>query len=201
MRPNYDEVNYLSVQDLQSEQDYRRQRLRRHNRYLHGWGLVCGLRVVPATEPSRPWAVLVCPGYAIGPYGDEIEIPAPAAVDVRDYLWRLPLDQEAVTRLAYVGLRYAELEVCPVPITPPGCGCADPGYKPSRLRDSFQVDILWVLPESAAEAFDLCDQRLAPCPDCPESPYVVLACISLPASEGDPITADHIDNWSCRRWL
>jgi hypothetical protein len=200
-RPQYAAETHLAAQDLLSEQRYRLQRLRRHNRYLHAWGVVCGLWVVPARDSAHPWAVQVCRGYAIGPYGDEIEVPVPAVVDVRDFLWRLPPNQAAVSRLAYVGLRYAEQERCPVPTTPPGCGCNEPIYKPSRLRDSFQVDILWALPDSAAGEFDLCEQGLALCPECPESPYLVLACLNLPASEGDPIASDKIDNWSCRRWL
>src|SRR3989442_1496490 len=83
-RPDYKSGIYLAAHDLLTEQRYRLQRSRRHDRYLHGWGVICGLLVVPATDPSRPWAVYVCPGYAIGPY-DEIEVQTPAAVDVREY--------------------------------------------------------------------------------------------------------------------
>jgi hypothetical protein len=69
-------------------------------------------------------------------------------------------------------------------------------YKSSRIQDGFQVDILWAAPETdSAEGFDLCKQNLASCPKCPESPYVTLARVTLPASEGDPITIQHIDNW------
>ena len=49
------------------------------------------------------------------------------------------------------------------------------------------------------EGFDVCEPGLAPCPECPESPYVVLASITLPASEGDPITRDRIDNFVRRQ--
>jgi hypothetical protein len=198
-RPDYAAGMYLTAQDLLAEQRYRRQRLRRHNRYWHGWGVVCGLRVVPNNDPGQPWAITICHGYALGPYGDEIEVPVPAVINVRDYLWRLPLDREVEDRRTYVGIRYIELEVCPVPTTPPGCGCEETVYRPSRLRDSFQIDALWERPERMrAEDFDLCEQQSARCPECPESPYVVLACITLPACEGDSITADLIDNWSCR---
>jgi uncharacterized protein DUF11 len=195
-RPSYEAGSYLAAHDLFTEQQYRLQRLRRHNRYLHGRGVICGLLVVAATDPRRPWAVQVCPGYAIGPYADEIEVQTPAAVDVRDYLWRRPHDAAGdLVRLAYVGIRYAEQQVRPVPRQPPGCRCEETIYDPSRTQDGFPVDVLWQLPgPDGAAGFDVCEQGLAPCPECPESPYVVLARISLPASEGDPITRDRIDN-------
>jgi uncharacterized repeat protein (TIGR01451 family) len=198
-RPDYMPGNYLAIQDLSIEQQYHLQRQRRHRRYLHGWGVVCGLWVVPARDYTRPWAVQVCPGYAIGPYGDEVEVQTPAPVDVRDYLWRRPSDAAGIP--AYVGIRYAEQQVRPVPAQPPGCRCEETVYAPSRIRDGFQVDVLWKLPEpDTAEGFDICEQGLAPCPECPEIPYLVLACITLPASEGDPITHGRIDN-SVRRQL
>jgi hypothetical protein len=87
-RPRYAAGISLAAHDLCTEQRYRLQRLRHHHRYLHGWGVICGELVVPATTLRRPWTVQVCPAYAIGPYADEIEVQTPAAVDVRDYLWR-----------------------------------------------------------------------------------------------------------------
>jgi hypothetical protein len=199
-RPRYAAGISLAAHDLRTEQRYRLQRLRRHHRYLHGWGVVCGLRVVPARDPARPWAVQVCPGYAMGPYADEIEVQTLAAVDVRDYLWRRPHDAHDAAghpvRVAYIGIRYAEQQGRPVPRQPPGCRCAETIYELSRIQDGFQVDVLWQLPEpDDAGGFDVCEPGLAPCPECPESPYVVLASITLPASEGDPITRDRIDNF------
>jgi hypothetical protein len=201
-RPMYAVGDYFTARDLQTWQQYRRQRLRRHNRYLHNWGVVCGLWVVPVNDPGRPWAVQVCPGYAISCCGDEIEAPIPAVVDVRDYLWRRPIQDGRPTPIAYVGIKYTEEHARPVPANSLRCGCDETVFQPSRIRDSFQVDVLWALPEIASgERFDLCTQRPAPCPECPDDPYVYLACITLPASEGDPITALHIDNWSCQRQI
>jgi hypothetical protein len=199
-RPVFEAENHLAAQALQTWQHYRRQLLQRHNHFLHGWGAFCGLLVVPANDRHRPWAVRVCPGYAISCCGDEIVVPMPTAVDVREYLWRRPLQNGQPAPVAYVGIQYAEERVRPVPVPPLGCGCTETVYQPSRICDSFQVDIVWVLPEIASDApFDICEKRSASCPDCLEKPYVFLACITLPASEGDPITYNHIDNWSCRR--
>lgn len=189
--PQYEVGTYLSTQDLMTEQRARLQQLRRHNRFLHDWGVVCGLRVVPANDPGRPWAIRVCPGYAIGCCGEEIEVPAPTSIDVRDYLWKRSHDSRGP---AYVGIGYSEQFLRPIPAASKSCGCEETVYEHSRIQDGFQLNILWNLPEAVDSAqFDLCGQRLPPCPQCSESLYVFLARIILPADEGDPITREHIN--------
>lgn len=42
----------LGVHDFQSEQDYFREKIKLHNRCLHGYGVGCGLLVVPAPEDA-----------------------------------------------------------------------------------------------------------------------------------------------------
>lgn len=51
--PQFDRLRYfygqmLHARDLQMEQAYFREKLKLHNRCLHGWGVVCGLEVTPA---------------------------------------------------------------------------------------------------------------------------------------------------------
>jgi hypothetical protein len=50
--PQFDRLSYfygqmLHARDLQMEQAYFREKLKLHNRCLHGWGVVCGLEVAP----------------------------------------------------------------------------------------------------------------------------------------------------------
>lgn len=106
-RPRYFPRKLITDAEMTLEQDYFRNRLRLHNRMLHGWGVVCGAIVctVPKTTPeidpacedgdahdddmpgdspgTEPWKVVVKPGYILGPYGDEIVIDCPQIVDVR----------------------------------------------------------------------------------------------------------------------
>ncbi|HEV8239267.1 MAG TPA: hypothetical protein VGS57_07870 [Thermoanaerobaculia bacterium] len=107
-RPCYYPGQLLTPAELTLEQQYFRDKLRRHNRLLHGWGVVCGaavcrlaeeravrVRGVPAgndVERSSPtagnaaarrWKVRVTPGYVLGPYGDEIVIDREQVVDLR----------------------------------------------------------------------------------------------------------------------
>jgi hypothetical protein len=192
-RPRYEPRSYLASWDLVTEQRYRRQQLRRHNRYLHGWGIVFGLWVIPANDQTRPWAVQICPGFALGPHGDEIGVPEPALVSVHDALWQGPKTVSMPN--VYIGIRDAEQALCPVPSKHPRCSCEETVYQPSRVRESFQVEVLSTMPEAyEAEAVDICTPDPSRCPDCPDRPYVLLARIRLPNSTGDPITRAHIDN-------
>lgn len=57
--PHFDRLNYfygqlLSVDDLRTEQAYFREKLKLHNRCLHGYGALCGLRVVPCPSQDEP---------------------------------------------------------------------------------------------------------------------------------------------------
>src|SRR5260370_31035668 len=60
-RPDYHPGEYLRSDDMRVEQHYLQQRLRRHDRRLHGWGVICGMRLIPANDPTHPWGVCVCP--------------------------------------------------------------------------------------------------------------------------------------------
>jgi PKD repeat protein len=82
IRPHYFERQQLRAADLLLEQAYLRERLRRHNRFLHGWGVVCGLQVTaPATAPA--WEVAIGAGYAVTPLGDELYIPSPTSFNLQ----------------------------------------------------------------------------------------------------------------------
>src|SRR5688500_18801799 len=61
--PDLNRLNYfygqmLGVADFQTEQHYFREKLKLHNRYLHGYGVVCGLGGVP--EPYEEAVVAKC---------------------------------------------------------------------------------------------------------------------------------------------
>src|SRR4051812_16297228 len=98
-RPRYYARQLLTPAELTLEQQYFRDKMRRHNRLLHGWGVVCGATVClipkdgsdqnPAAgqtippDQAKPWVVRVTPGYILGPYGDEILIDHDVIFDLR----------------------------------------------------------------------------------------------------------------------
>jgi hypothetical protein len=56
--PPFDRLNYfygqmLGALDFRTEQDYFREKLKLHNRFLHGYGVACGLLVSPAASKAK----------------------------------------------------------------------------------------------------------------------------------------------------
>jgi hypothetical protein len=80
-RPRYFSGQLLGSGDFQLEQDYVRERLRRLIRELIGDGVVRGLGV--SVQPGNSGAgeqVVVTPGFAITPLGEEVEVCDAATV-------------------------------------------------------------------------------------------------------------------------
>src|SRR5215204_811361 len=72
-RNHYFTGKLLVERDFTDEQRYYVDKLRHHNQRLHGWGVVCGLRVKEhSTAACRNRFVLVEPGTAIDCCGHEI---------------------------------------------------------------------------------------------------------------------------------
>lgn len=214
---NLEHVNFftrqlLTANDMTTERDYFLEKLRRHNRFMHGWGVVCGLNVVAAPDTQEPWRVRVEPGYALGPYGDEIFVGEAAFFDLAACLAASGADPcepclttapKAGTRsTVYLGIRYADCLGRPVQVAYSGCGCDDDPCQYSRVRDGFQLQCLAQLPPQNVPTVDLCEAvrgAIAPCPPCPTSPWVVLAKIVLPSSTSAKIMNSSIDVASVRR--
>jgi hypothetical protein len=80
-RPHFFTGQLLDAATLQAEQDYQREKLRRHNLRLHGFGVVSGLDVHMETSSGTDRGrIIVDPGYAIDGYGEEIAVCASAAL-------------------------------------------------------------------------------------------------------------------------
>ena len=151
-RTRYFAGQLLDEADLTQEQLYLREKLRRHNRLLHGWGIVSGLGVRPGPADGE---VTVEPGYALDGYGDEIVVADAVIVDLLsedgDGNAVAPCPQPAITiervrkrrspgRPLYLAVRYAECASRPVPV--------GESVEYSRTRESFAVKLLTKLPAS-----------------------------------------------------
>ena len=78
-RPLFATGQTLSAADLTALQSYVAGKNRLHNRFLHGWGVVCGLEVVC---DDCEGSVTIRPGYAIDPCGADIVVGQPVRFDV-----------------------------------------------------------------------------------------------------------------------
>jgi hypothetical protein len=212
----------ITPDDLTQDQIYLREKLRRHNRLLHGWGVVCGAEV---KRGPGDWEVVVQPGYILGPYGDEILIDREVTVD----LSREGLDGNAVSpcgesldiwcsdvrvdrkpgQTLYLAVRYADCQTRPVRVQPVGCGCDETECEYSRIRDSYAVKVLTRLPATYTDPMPQpnidyltrCPEggRGKPCVPCPTEPWVILADITLGAD--GKVEDGSIDCFAHRRYV
>jgi len=188
----------VQAPDLTQDQTYFREKLRRHNLLLHGWGIVCGVRV---RVGDKPGTVLVEPGTVLGPFGDEIVVGDLIEVDVAAQ----NLEGDAVNgcsdpdpwcadvrvarpegRPVYLAISYAEYACRPVSVAAAGCGCGCGGSdcEYSRMRDSWRIRVLNDLPASYPDV--LVAPALRTAVSCPPRP------IQLNAA-GQPIPAGPTD--------
>lgn len=98
-RTNYSQGLLLGLEDFEREQAYLIARLRRHNRYAHGWGVLHGLGVA-----VKGGVLQVEPGIAIDCEGNELELRG-----------RFTADLSALRPPLSIGLAYVEVPVSPVP--------------------------------------------------------------------------------------
>jgi hypothetical protein len=126
-RPRYFIGQVIGVDDLEQEQLYLREKARRHNRLLHGWGIVRGLEV-QAGKPGTG-EVKISPGYALDRRGEEIVVHTGVTVD---------LSAHAAGQTLYVAVRHDERLEHPVP--------SPHGKEYSRIRETFAVEVLSSVP-------------------------------------------------------
>ena len=84
-RPRFFAGQLLTEEDLNRLDHYIVEKNKLHNRYLHGWGVVCGLEVF--CHPCEG-QVTVKAGYALSPCGDDIVLCVDDIVNVCDLIQR-----------------------------------------------------------------------------------------------------------------
>ncbi|HYP27453.1 MAG TPA: hypothetical protein VE262_12110 [Blastocatellia bacterium] len=156
-RLRYFHGQMLVANDLQTEQDYFHEKLKLHNRCLHGYGTVCGLKVVAvANEPDCPPSagqyseqasacVRIECGMAIDCEGNELVVRQARTVDLWDELSEA--DRNRIERAEgkkgrlYLSICYCVQPIDPVrPVLPDACGSVSECVY-SKLRDSVRVRV------------------------------------------------------------
>lgn len=139
-RPRFFAGQLLTEEDLNRLDHYIVAKQKLHNRYLHGWGVVCGLDVV--CDDCGEGTVIVQSGYALSPCGEDVIVCGDQRVPVCELIddCRKPTDPdcEAPTRVVgcddpvqewILAICYAETPsrgVAPLR-TSGGCGCGCAG--------------------------------------------------------------------------
>ena len=207
IRNGYFTGKLLGAQDLEVEQSYFLEKDRRHARYLHSYGVVCGLLVRP-TDPPQPWRVIVEPGLALDPCGREIVVPQTVE-------YQLPRSDQPGP--IYLVIEHREEEAALVPVPGPPDDPED-NLEPSRIVETFRLSLRaeapdredgpsWRLAAELASAIRdgaepetlhhlLAEFVSQPCHQRRREMALMLAQIDLPID--GPITDAAIDNYSYR---
>lgn len=122
-RPKFFDGHMLTANDLTQEQDYFSEKLRRHNRILHGFGVVSGLKVGITSGK-----IVIDSGLALDCAGNEIVVTMPHT---------LTLLSTEDPRIAYVNIRYAEELSNPTPVIGP----AETVTQFATVTESFEACI------------------------------------------------------------
>jgi hypothetical protein len=145
-RLKYYSGQILSVADLTAEQDYFLAKHRRHNRFLHGWGVVSGLTVATA-GPSQ---VKIDPGLALDAAGNEILVCEQVRLQI------LP-----IADLLFVVLGYSETETTPIPNPSPATTSDELIY--TRIKEGYRLEIVDVEPANDQSGTSDCGATQSVC--------------------------------------
>jgi hypothetical protein len=135
----------LTERDLTDEQRYLLGKITRHDQYLHGYGIVCGLEVSEHPNPAcRAELVTVSPGLAIDCCGHEILLTHEEVVPLADLIraaWEADHGDEPLTgphRVQLcIGYRECLAEDVEAFLEP----CDDMGSRPNRILDSYAFGV------------------------------------------------------------
>ena len=136
-RNHYFAGKIMTAEDFSTEQDYFLGKLRRHNRYLHGWGVVRGFEV-----SLRGDKIVVTPGVAVDCAGNEIILEA------REML-ELPPDQ----RQFYLAVAYTETLAYPVPTLITGVASPEERVEYGLVQEGCCVEIMGQDPAAEHDGF------------------------------------------------
>lgn len=119
-RPRFFVGKLITAEDLAQEQEYLLGKQKRHNRSLHGFGIISGLKVT-----THAGKISVDPGLALDCQGNEIVVGTVTLVS--------PPTISEDWRTAYVNIRYREESVNPV--------STDGVAQPATIRDAFEISV------------------------------------------------------------
>lgn len=146
----------LGVDEFTQEQTYHVARDRLHNRLLHGYGTVSGLKVSQRATGQGP-ELVVSPGAAVDPRGQIVCVRTAQCARLNAWLQANAADvksevlspSEALS--VYVVLKYRDCEADWVPVPGGPCRMQDDSRTASRMVDAFELTLSLRRPEQLEE--------------------------------------------------
>ena len=211
-RENYYFGKLLTAQSLQGEQQYLNEKRWLINRYGIGWGVLCGLNVIP--DCNNPCGgFIVQPGLALDKYGNEILVCEPQSIDLKSACITEDAgdskEGELRTRKFCITLRYKECQTNPSPIPVDNCGKLENKCEYNRTKETFEIKIVCEEPEKPQTIREECESSCTQFLNHP-APFIIeecqprykrceitLACICY--TEKTKVLEHHIDNVTYRK--
>jgi DNA-binding beta-propeller fold protein YncE len=144
-RNHYFTGKLMLVGDFDTEQRYGIDKLRHHHQRLHGWGVVCGLKVKQHPQPGcRTRFLCVEPGTAIDCCGHEILLREEDCIDITQLpaIQKLAAQKDKDPHDLQVCIRYRECPTEEIPVLYDECGCDTPRCAPNRILESWEIDVI-----------------------------------------------------------
>ncbi len=170
-RARYFHGMLMTDRDFTEEQLYHNEKRKMLNRMLHGWGVVCGLKITPTNPASSK--IVIERGMALDCRGSEIVLCDKYELDVLDWIKscaiakRKPTTKEECEKLEkeeenkwYVVVRYKEVPTDPVPVYIPSGSCEEKVCEYSRIREGYCFDLVKTVecPERLKENDGPCEE-------------------------------------------
>lgn len=154
-RVKYTQGMLLTAQDFQQEQDYFKGKDALANRYLHGYGTVCGLKVRAEIISRTDVAIHVEPGYALNPAGSWIWLEEPLSAHLNEWI---ESNRDSAPNFIFPGENHLFVTVCyeevlvdHLPIIDGNLTDDLDSQLPSRILETASVKFAWDPPGHLAE--------------------------------------------------
>src|SRR5437870_512696 len=149
-RNNYFTGKLLVERDFTEEQRFHIEKLRHHEQRLHGWGVVCGLKVKQhANENCRDRFVCIEPGTAVDCCGHDIIVREEQCFDLSRVIKDLKDKNDTGPHTLQICIRYRECPTEEIPVLYDECGCDDTQCAPNRILESYDLDVILDPPKDA----------------------------------------------------
>jgi DNA-binding beta-propeller fold protein YncE len=145
IRNHYFTGKLMLERDFTEEQRYFIEKLLHHHQRLHGWGVVCGLKVKQHENPvCRDRYICIEPGTAIDCCGHEIVVREEECIDITQLpsIKALIDEKNEKPHTLQICLRYRECPTEEIPVLYDECGCDDMKCAPNRILESYDIDVI-----------------------------------------------------------
>jgi len=143
-RNNYFTGKLLVERDFTDETRYHMEKMRHHEQQLHGWGVVCGLKVKPhPNELCRDRFVCIEPGFAVDCCGHDIIVREEECFDLFSIpeIQALKKANDTATHKLQICVRFRECPTEDIPTLFDDCGCDDTRCAPNRILESWEFGV------------------------------------------------------------